>query len=338
MKKLTTGVLLAGAALLSGTAMSQPTSAAEITLKFANWLPPFHHWTKTARRFADSIEKASGGSLKIAMDKAALAKPPGQYDLAKNGVRDMVMHVAAYTPGRFVLYRMAEVPFATPNAASGSAGLHKWYTKHGFDKQEFQGTKLISAFVHGPGLLHSKKEIKTLADIKGVKIRVGGGGVLMAKRLGAVPVAMSATKAHESLQRGTTDAAFFPWEAVHGFKLSKLVKFHLEVPGGLYTTPFMVAMNKKKYDGLPAKAKRALDTAGGAAGAKLIGEGWDAADKIGKSDAVKAGNKISTISAAEQKTWGKAIQIIKEDWINKANKKGHNGKALMEELLSMMKG
>ena len=143
----------------------------------------------------------------------------------------------------------------------------------------------------------------------------------MAKRLGAVPVAMSATKAHESLQRGTTDAAFFPWEAVHGFKLSKLVKFHLEVPGGLYTTPFMVAMNKKKYDGLPAKAKRALDTAGGAAGARLIGEGWDAADKAGKQAAEKAGNKIQTISASNQKAWAKALQSIKAGWIAKANKK-----------------
>ncbi len=338
MKTLTTGALLAGAAFIGGTAFSQPASAADVTLKFASWLPPFHHWTKTARRFSDSIEKASGGEVKIAIDKAGLAKGPGQYDLAKNGVRDLVMHVAAYTPGRFVLYRMAEVPFATPNAETGSEGLHKWYTGHGFDKKEFTGTKLISAFVHGPGLLHSKKEIKTLEDIKGVKIRTGGGGVKIANSLGAVAVAMSAPKAHESLQRGTTDATFFPYESVTGFKLAKLVKFHLEVPGGLYTTPFMVAMNKKKYDGLSASAKRALDTAGGAAGAKLIGQGWDAADAVGKKAAIANGNKIQQISASEQKRWAKAIQVIKNDWINKANKKGHDGKALMEELLSMMKG
>jgi TRAP-type transport system periplasmic protein len=338
MKKLTTGVLLAGAAILGGTVGTQSASAADVTLKFANWLPPFHHWTGTARRFADSIEKASGGTVKIVMDKAALAKPPGQYDLAKNGVRDMVMGVSAYTAGRHQLYRMAEVPFATPNAATGSAGLHKWYTKHGFDKKEFTGTKLISAFVHGPGLLHSKKEIKTLEDIKGVKIRVGGGGVLMAKRLGAVPVAMSATKAHESLQRGTTDAAFFPYESLHGFRLAKLVKFHLEVPGGLYTTSFYVAMSGKKWDSLPASAKSALNKAGGATGSKLIGQGWDEADRVGKAAGVKAGNKIQQISASEQKRWAKAIAVIKQDWIDKANKKGENGKALMEELLSMMKG
>ena len=227
MLNINKGYILSGAVAIGTIMASIPTSAQEITLKFANWLPSVHHWTKTARAFADSIEQASGGKINVSIDKGPLAKPPGQFDLAVNGVRDMIMHVAAYTPGRFVFYRMAEVPFATKKSETGSVGFAKWYAKHGFEKEEFKGAKLMAAFVHGPGLLHSKKEIKTLEDLKGVKIRVGGGGVLIAKSLGAVPVAMSATKAHESLQRGTTDAAFFPYEAVHGFKLSKLVKFHL---------------------------------------------------------------------------------------------------------------
>ena len=326
-------------AVAIGTIMtSVPTSAQEVTLKFANWLPPVHHWTKTARAFADSVEQAGGGKIKVSIDKGPLAKPPGQFDLAVNGVRDMVMHVAAYTPGRFVFYRMAEIPFATKNSATGSVGFAKWYAKHGFEKEEFKGAKLMAAFVHGPGLLHSKKEIKTLEDLKGVKIRVGGGGVLIAKSLGAVPVAMSATKAHESLQRGTTDAAFFPYEAVHGFKLAKLVKFHLEIPGGLYTTPFMVAMSGKTWNGLSADAKRAIDKAGGAAGAKLIGARWDAADAVGKSDANKVGNKINVIAPAEKSKWAKAIQIINDNWVKKANSKGKDGKALIADLRKMMGG
>ena len=236
------------------------------------------------------------------------------------------------------LFRMAEVPFATPNAETGSPGLVSWYMKHGYHNTEFKDTQFITGWVHGPGMLHSKKSIKTLEDIKGVKIRVGGGGVLIAKSLGAVPVAMSATKAHESLQRGTTDAAFFPFESIKGFKLAKLVGHHLEVPGGLYTTSFWLTMHKKKFAGLPAKARNALTAMGGAAGARLIGRHWDQADAVGKSVAIKNGNKINVISATEKARWAKAVQIIKNNWIEKANKKGQNGKALMEELLTMMKG
>jgi TRAP-type C4-dicarboxylate transport system substrate-binding protein len=307
-------------------------------LRQGNWLPPTNHFSHTAQAWINTIEKASGGRLKVKLDKSALAKPPGQYDLVKNGVRDLTMGVAGYTPGRFQLFRMAEVPFATLNAEVGSPGLHKWYTKHGFDKQEFTGTKLIVAFVHGPGMLHSKKEIKTLEDIKGVKIRVGGGGVLIAKSLGAVPVAMSATKANESLTRGTTEAAFFPYEAVKGFRLVKLVKYHLEIPGGLYTTSFFINMNKKKWDGLPGFAKAAFNKAGGVAGAKLIGRHWDDADQVGKNLARKAGNKIQTISAKEKARWAKAIRVVRDNWIKKANDKGMNGDLLLKELLALMKG
>ena len=335
MSKFMTTTILGSAALLLG--YQGIAGAAEVNLKMAHWLPPVHHMTTTAGAWIKSVEAASGGKIKITLDKNALAKPPGQYDLAKNGVRDLSWSVGAYTPGRAPLFRFGEVPFASPNSKIGSAGHYKWYAKNGFDKREMKGTVLITSWVHGPGMLHSKKEVTRMEDLKGMKIRVGGGGVKTAKSLGAVPVAQSATQAHESLQRGTTEAAFFPWEAVHGFRLAGLVKHHLLVPGGLYTTPFSLNMNKKKWDGLPAHARKTLMEIGGAKGAAQIGNLWDEADKVGRKDAEKAGNKIHTLSAAEQKRWAKALRVITEDWINKGNKMGLNGKALMDDLVKMMK-
>lgn len=337
MSRLNKTLLMAGTALLGASLVSGAASAQTVSLKMAHWLPPVHHMTQTAQAWIDAVEKASGGSIKIQLDKNALAKPPGQYDLAKNGVRDLAWSVGAYTPGRSPLFRFAEVPFASPNAETGSPGHIKWYLKHGFDKKEMGDTVLITSWVHGPGLLHSKKEVTKMEDMKGMKIRVGGGGVLTAKSLGAVPVNQSATQSHESLTRGTTEAAFFPWEAVHGFRLAGLVKYHLEVPGGLYTTPFALNMNKKKFEGLPAAARKLLMTEGGAKGAKLIGSLWDKADAVGRQDAVKAGNKIQTLSDAETKRWAKAIKIITDQWIAKGNEMGLNGKALMDELRQMMK-
>ena len=56
MKHLTAGALLSGALLVGTSVNTQPALAADVTLQFANWLPPFHHWTKTAKRFAESID------------------------------------------------------------------------------------------------------------------------------------------------------------------------------------------------------------------------------------------------------------------------------------------
>ena len=100
----------------------------------------------------------------------------------------------------------------------------------------------------------------------------------------------------------------------------------------------MVAMSGKTWNGLSADAKRAIDKAGGAAGAKLIGARWDAADAVGKSDANKVGNKINVIDPAEKSKWANAIQIINDNWVKKANSKGKDGKALIADLRKMMGG
>ena len=198
--------------------------------------------------------------------------------------------------------------------------------------KEYSDTKLIATFVHGPGVLHSKKQIQTLEDLKGVKLRVGGGGVAMSDQLGAVPVAMSATQAHESLQRGTTEGTLFPWESVRGFRLAKLVSYHLEFPGGLYTTPFFLTMNKESWSNLSDDHKAVLNKVGGAWGSRFIGKHWDDADTAGKKAAMDNGNTISTIDPAELKRWREKTQFMADDWIKKADEAGYDGKALLMDL------
>ena len=74
---------MAGAAFVFALAATPLTAKAE-TLRMANWLPPFHHMTKTLANWVAEVDKASGGTLKIVVLKAPLAKPPGQYDLLPN--------------------------------------------------------------------------------------------------------------------------------------------------------------------------------------------------------------------------------------------------------------
>ncbi|MAG97413.1 MAG: ABC transporter substrate-binding protein [Rhodospirillaceae bacterium] len=331
----TVSTLAVSAFVLAG-ALWQSSAQAATELRMANWLPPVHHLYKSLEAWNEEVSKASGGSLIVKLDKAPLAKPPGQYDLAKKGIADLSYPVLAYTPGRFEVARGSELPFLSPNATAGSKAMWDWYSRNVGNK-EFNDVKLVTMWVHGPGLVHTKKQVKTLEDLVGVKLRVGGGGVAMSKALGAVPVAMSATKAHESLQRGTTDGALFPWEAIHGFRLTKLVKYHLQIPGGLYATPFALVMNKAKWNSLSAEHKAVLDKVGGLWGAGYIGERWDHADNVGRGDAKANGNIIQTIAPAELGRWRQKISFMDQDWIKKVNAKGWNGEALLKDLKATMK-
>ncbi len=326
--------LKVGGASVAATALSPMHAFAATSLRMSTWVPPTHHVAAdTMPTWFAAIKEASGGDLNLTLDPAPIAAPPAQYDLVRDGAADLAYHVMAYTPGPFEIVRAAELPFLSPNAEVGSQAAYEWYDRNiGFEK-EFKDVKVITIFVHGPGMVHTNKRVTNLDELAGVKLRVGGGGVAMAESLGAVPVAVPASKAYETVQKGVADGAMFPWESVKGFRLNELLKYHLEIPGGLYTTPFAVVMNRAKYDALSDANKQVLADLGGITGAKMLGAGWDRADVAAKELALsEGGHEINTLSEEQMALWAERVQIVTEDWLAKAKAAGLDGPALLDDL------
>ncbi|HEY7459375.1 MAG TPA: TRAP transporter substrate-binding protein [Xanthobacteraceae bacterium] len=334
MLRKATLLLAAGALFAFGAA---PALAQKQTLRMAYWAGPAHHMVKTQEAWIKAIEEASGGNLTVELDKAPLAKPDGQYDLVKNGVRDMVWAIPTYTPGRFDMLAAGEIPFLCPNATVCSPALSRWYRKHKLDEKEFTDTKLLNVFVHGPGMLHTVKPVKTLEEIKGIKVRAGGAGVAISQALGMSAVAMPATQAHEALSRGTVEGVLFPWEAVESFRLTEAVKAHLEIPGGMYTATFVIIINNDAFKKLSPSNQAALMKVSGDAGSRLFGKHWDEADARARENAKKAGNAIQTLAPAELERWKPMLQFVRDEWLKKAKDRGLDGPALLKDLEATIK-
>ncbi|HVG51267.1 MAG TPA: TRAP transporter substrate-binding protein [Xanthobacteraceae bacterium] len=328
-------LLKAGAILAIGAG---PAFAQKQTLRMAHWSGPAHQMVQTQEAWAKTVTEASGGNLVIEVDKAPLAKPDGQYDLIRNGVRDLVWHIPAYTPGRMDMMRVAELPFTCPNSTICSPVLWKWYEKYKLADREFtDGVMLLNTFTTGPFAIHTTKPARTLEELRAIKLRIAGAGVPIGKALGFAVIALPATDAYETLQRGTVDGTVFPWEAIPSFRLAELVKFHLEIPGGLYASSFNIVGNQKAINNLTPANKAALLKASGAAGSRLYGKAWDAADERGRADAVKRNNTIETIKSAELDRWRPLLQFVTDDWIKKANERGLDGAKMYEDLKAMIK-
>ena len=138
--------------------------------------------------------------------------------------------------------------------------------------------KLLAFWAHDHGLIHANKQVKTQDDLKGLKLRFPtrlAGEAL--KALGATAIGMPIPQVPESLAQRVIDGCVVPWEVVPAIKVHELVKFHTEIPGSptLYTATFFLAMNKAKYDGLPADLKAVIDKHSGMAVAELAGNMWD---------------------------------------------------------------
>ncbi len=329
-----TGAALATVAI---GVFSAPVSAQ--TIKLETYAGPKHAMNTDAwPAFIKQMNKASGGKLKVRMTYPPI-NPRDLLDRVRNGITDMAWITHGYTTGRFVLTDMAELPGGGGNAEQTSKAYWRIYTKHFMKYNEHKGVVLLALFTHGPGMLHTSTPLKTIADIKGLKVRTGGGTQSrIAQRLGLVTVSAPVTKAHEILSRGVAKGIFFSIETIFSFRLGKAVKYHYNYPGNLYTSSFAVVMNKGAYDRL-GKAKQAmLWKVGGENLSGLIGSVWDGADKKAVKGLGAAGNTITNFDSKTTGEIAKRLSDMDAEWIARAKKMGvANAAAILAEFRAEIK-
>ncbi len=198
---------------------------------------------------------------------------------------------------------------------------------------EYKDVKIIGMWTHGPGLIHSKNPIKSIEDLKGVKVRAPSRVTnMMVTSLGATAVGMPVPAVPEALSKGVIDATILPWEVTASIKSSELVKNHTEFPGApLYTAAFVLAMNKGVYDKLPDDLKAVIDANSGADFSANAGKVSQDADAAARKIATDLGNNIIELSQAEIETWKAAAQPTIDAWVKEMDAAGIDGKALLAE-------
>lgn len=339
MKQFTFKSLLAAGAVTLGLGAAAP-ALAETTFSVSSWLPPKHPIVANMIvPWAQQVEAATNGNVKIKILAKPLGKPPAHFDLARQGQADITYGVHGYQPGRFVLTNAAEFAFLGDKAEDVSVAYWRTYKKHLEQANEHKGVQVLGIFTHGPGqMFNAKRALTSAGDLNGLKIRVGGGAIVkITNGLGATAMLKSATKAYELLSHGVADGTFFPTESIKSFKLTKLVKHGTLVPGGLYNVSFFLVMNQKKFDGLSAADQAAIMKVSGENFARIAGKAWDAADKAGVAAMKEAG--IELIPATD-KLIGEIKSIsdpLEAAWAEKASAKGVDGAQVMSDLRAEIK-
>src|SRR5438045_4384695 len=288
------------AALLVGLAAVPPTLAQITTLTMSSWVSPQHHLTANVLQgWATEVEKATSGRVKFTMLPKHPSAPPGTFDAVRDGLVDLSFVTASYTPARHILPLLAELPGSGDTALVNSVAYSRVYWKHFHKVGEYKGVKLLGVFTHGPGQMFTKKPVRSIADVQGLKIRTGGGiPGQVAKALGASAFVKPAPESYELLSSGVADGVFFPLESIVSFKLDKVVKYATLFPGGFYSSSFGFFMNEDKWNKLSKQDQDAIWSVSGEALARLAGRSWDAADRIGL-DSLKAAN-VTIIEASPE--------------------------------------
>jgi TRAP-type C4-dicarboxylate transport system substrate-binding protein len=336
MRTLTKTLVTTLAALSLGSA----AQAQEVTLKVHHFLPSNSYAnTMFIQPWCERIQKESNQRMKCQIyPSMQLGGTPAQLvSQVRNGVVDVIWTLQGYTAGMFPLLEVFELPFMMQDPEATSKAV--WDYTQQYALGEFKDMKPLALHVHGDGVFHViKKPIKTLDDVKGLKLRAPtrlSNKLLSA--LGATPVAMPVPATSEALSKGVIDGALMPYEVVPSVKLQEMVKFHSETDPAepaIYTSVFMFAMNKARYEGLPEDLRKVIDRNSGQALSGQIGKTFLAADAEGKKAA--AANHFNVIPKAELQRFQAAGQTVTDTWVKDMDAKGHDGKQLLNAARSLI--
>jgi TRAP-type transport system periplasmic protein len=332
-------VMTAGATMASLAAL--PAQAQTITLTASTWAAASHPVTQTMVAWGQEVERVTAGRVKVRLLPKPVATPAGTYDAVRSGVADVSFSVHGYTPGRFVLTKLAELPLMGASAETTSVAYQRVHDRHLARAGEHEGVKVLALFTHGPGMVFSsQRPVLEPADLRGLKFRVGGGmshDIGMA--LGAHVTLKPATEAQELIRAGVMDGAFFPAEAITTFGLQTLVKHVTEVPGGLYNTSFVMLMNLERWQALPNADRAAIDSVSGEKLARALGRAVDARDREGRASMQAHGIQLHRASPALTLQIRQSATAFEQQWIAQAQARGiTQPQRVLEEFRLALKG
>jgi TRAP-type C4-dicarboxylate transport system substrate-binding protein len=243
-----------------------------------------------------------------------------------------------YNSNRFLLTRIVELPGLDANCEQAAVAYQRVHERFLDRAGEHQGIKLLSVFVHGAGILHTRQPVTSIEQFKGLKIRTAGGvNSAVANALGFVEVPAPANKVYEIVSQGVADGSLMPFESKEGFKLKEVAPYSLVYPGGFYYGSFWMGMSLAKYNKLTKAERDAIDKVSGQALALVAGKSWDEYDEGGRKAGLAAGNTYTTASPAFAKQIAERLLPIEKEWVEAATKKGVDGRAALDALRAEVK-
>jgi len=310
-----------------------------IELKLEHHEPADGYLGKTYQKYADTVAEKSGGRIHITVyPSETLAKAADSYPSVLNGITDIAWVVINFIPGQFPRSEAFMMPMlGIENAVMGAKVASEFFKSNPDVQKEWSEVKVLATYCNGVGYLFTaKKPVRTLEDVKGLKLRCSGfGPTKMAESMGASPVSFPPPELYENLSKGVVDAYFWDWQGVLGNRTYELSKYMVDEP--IYNSIMYLVMNKKQWDSLPPDLQKILEEPGLEPNLpEFLSSGFDAANQPGIEAFKKNGGEIITLTPEEKARWKAASKPVYQAWIDQVKTKGVDGQKLIDQLSALV--
>ncbi len=294
-----------------------------VQLRFSTFFPPSHELWKVTAEWCKEVEKRTAGRVRIRHYPGGTLTAPAQtYDSIVQGVVDAGNCVLGYTMGKFPLSEVLDYPLGYPNGTAATHLMNAYYAK--FKPKELDEVKVM--YFHGqtPGILHTKKPVAKLEDLKGMKIRTYGSTARMIALLGGTPVAMPMGDSYDAISKGVCDGIAGAYEILDGWKLGEVIKYTTEDYGIASSATFVVVMNKAKWNAISPQDQKAIEQINQEWIEKQA-QVWAGIDDGGRKFSAKRGNKVITLSAEENARWAQKVEPLFDEYVKNMKARGLPG-------------
>ena len=227
--------------------MAGSKSKKTMHIRFSTWHPPVSREVRTVwKPMLEELKKRSNGRITYTLYAGgALGKGPEHYDIVRKGLSDMGYFTATWTPGRFPLTDVLSLPAWVDGKDIATDIGNAMYKR--ILHREFPGVKMIELNGCIQSFLWTKKRVRTLEDVKGLRIRTPGGQQTnYIKSLGAQPVFMPLGDVYLALETGTIDGLVTCPPLVLAFKLYEVTKHGVIATFGCVSEGVIMNMNSWK--------------------------------------------------------------------------------------------
>jgi TRAP-type C4-dicarboxylate transport system substrate-binding protein len=310
-----------------------------IELKWASPYPVGHPSYVMALEFIDYIHKRTNNKVKVAYFPAEqLGKAKDLLNVCSQGLADIAQIHITYFAGQLPLNNVAQLPFYN-KASEGSKIYRRLMDTSPEIQQEFKKYGVRGLEGHTTAqydVATVKKLVKSLDDLKGLKLKTAGGMYdKIARRYGINPVSIAASETYEAMQRGIVEGCIFNFPSIRSYRLNEQIKY---ITNGMKCGGYPGAeiINEKKWQKLPPEIQKGILQAAEDA-SKRWGLYWDQMHDETVKQFEKQGIEIFNIKPEERAKWDAPLKGVEEEYIKEAEKKNLPARKVFNDFLKICK-
>lgn len=293
--------LLAALLVLLVAACARPVPEEVTELVYASPYGPSHPFSRADIRWIEFVEDRSGGALRIRpVWSGGLLSSEMSMEELRHGVADIGLITPIYVRGGTHLIRMQSGFYSGVDSIESQVELYRCLEQHTPQiAAELEGLKVLA--VQGgliPGIVTRDRPIRTLADLKGLRLRAPTELLRVLERIGVDPVNMPMGEVYSAMSKGVIDGVIAPPDTFAALHFAEIARHYasLAIPRGAYPAR---ALNMEKWNSLTDAQKEVLEQ-GVAVWEAALAEENRLAGERGMVEARKRGVQFTALSAADQ--------------------------------------